>query len=255
MADYKVVDADQLDADLKVVADAIRRKGGTTEDLEFPYEMESAVDAIQSGGGTNWLDYTLSVTRMFQSATVPDNSEIDISFGSKAIDVFETNVFIDYFYYRAKGARKIKLSCGFKCEKQTWATSFENMASNQGDLLHTIDVSGISHIPPTSLLRFVYSRNNLVEILGVLDLSFCTVTSNAFTNCNSLETVRFAPSTIKLSINFNDSSKLSAESIQSIIDGLATVETTQTLTFHADVKAKLTDEQIATITSKNWTLA
>jgi hypothetical protein len=31
--------------------------------------------------------------------------------------------------------------------------------------------------------------------------------------------------------------------------------TTQTLTFNKDVKAKLTETQIATITNKNWTLA
>ena len=34
-----------------------------------------------------------------------------------------------------------------------------------------------------------------------------------------------------------------------------TGQTSQTLKFHADVKAKLTEEQITTITGKNWTLA
>lgn len=52
MADYKVVDSAQLDADLKVVADAIREKGGTTEQLSFPQGMKQAVEAIQSGGGS-----------------------------------------------------------------------------------------------------------------------------------------------------------------------------------------------------------
>lgn len=51
MANYKVVDAEQLDADLKTVADAIREKGGTTESLEFPLGMKSAVENIKSGGG------------------------------------------------------------------------------------------------------------------------------------------------------------------------------------------------------------
>ena len=52
MADYKVVDAEQLDADLTIVADAIREKGGTTEQLSFPQGMKQAVEAIQSGGGS-----------------------------------------------------------------------------------------------------------------------------------------------------------------------------------------------------------
>lgn len=50
MAYDKVVDSVQLDADLKVVADAIRSKSGTTEQLSFPQGMKQAVDSIQSGG-------------------------------------------------------------------------------------------------------------------------------------------------------------------------------------------------------------
>ena len=59
------------------------------------------------------------------------------------------------------------------------------------------------------------------------------------------------------SISFQDSSLLTNESVQNIIDCLKdlTGTTTQTLTLHADVKAKLTEEQIASITAKNWTLA
>lgn len=63
MADYKLVDAEQLDAGLKTVADAIREKGGTTEDLEFPNGMSEAVRAIQSSGsddfvGIKYSDFT-----------------------------------------------------------------------------------------------------------------------------------------------------------------------------------------------------
>lgn len=53
MADYKVVDAEQLDADLKVVADAIREKGGTSEQLEFPNGMADAVRNLVSALGLN----------------------------------------------------------------------------------------------------------------------------------------------------------------------------------------------------------
>ena len=73
--------------------------------------------------------------------------------------------------------------------------------------------------------------------------------------CKSLVTVSFVENSIPFSLSFAQSPLLSDESIQSIINGLATVETAQTLTLHADVKAKLTESQIAQITSKNWTLA
>lgn len=51
MATYKVVDADQLNADMTIVADSIRTKGGTTGALAWPYGYKTAVEAIQAGGG------------------------------------------------------------------------------------------------------------------------------------------------------------------------------------------------------------
>lgn len=48
MPTYKVVNSEQLDADLKVVADAIRSKSGTTASLEFPNEMKSAIESIEA---------------------------------------------------------------------------------------------------------------------------------------------------------------------------------------------------------------
>ena len=51
MATYKVVDADQLNADMTSVADSIRTKGGTTDALAWPDGYKSAIEAIQTGGG------------------------------------------------------------------------------------------------------------------------------------------------------------------------------------------------------------
>ena len=51
MATYKVVDADQLNADMSSVADSIRTKGGTTEALAWPDGYKTAIEAIQTGGG------------------------------------------------------------------------------------------------------------------------------------------------------------------------------------------------------------
>ena len=90
-----------------------------------------------------------------------------------------------------------------------------------------------------------------------LDFSSANNLGNTFGSCYALKEVRFTKGSIYKSVDLGKSSLLSDETIQSIIDGLAdlTEQTTQTITFHADVKAKLTEEQIATITSKNWTLA
>ena len=52
MALDKVVDSAVLDAGMKSVADAIRAKAGTTDLLAWPDGFKSAVDGIQTGGGT-----------------------------------------------------------------------------------------------------------------------------------------------------------------------------------------------------------
>lgn len=46
MATYKVVNADQLDADLKSVADAIRSKTKNSESLAFPRDYVSEVEGV-----------------------------------------------------------------------------------------------------------------------------------------------------------------------------------------------------------------
>ena len=56
MANYKVVDADRLDADLASVADSIRAKAGTTDQMAFPDGFKSAVEGIQTGGSVELPD-------------------------------------------------------------------------------------------------------------------------------------------------------------------------------------------------------
>lgn len=52
MAYDKVVDSAVLDAGLKQIADAIREKGGTSDNLDFPQAMADAIAAIEAGGGS-----------------------------------------------------------------------------------------------------------------------------------------------------------------------------------------------------------
>lgn len=71
MPNYKVVNADQLDADLEAVAQAIRTKGGTSASLAFPSGFVSAVEGIQSGGGVGNSDAIImrTATEITSNAT------------------------------------------------------------------------------------------------------------------------------------------------------------------------------------------
>lgn len=88
-----------------------------------------------------------------------------------------------------------------------------------------------------------------------LDFTSCKGLNQPFRNCSALKELRVAKETIKINFVIDYSPNLSTKTIQSIIDGLATVETQQTLTLHSDVKAKLTETQLSQISSKNWVLA
>ena len=99
-------------------------------------------------------------------------------------------------------------------------------------------------------------RSSLQTIVGELDFSECEPSrqQNPFNGCTSLIEVRFTPESIKQNLSFAQSSQLSDESIQSILDGLANVPTTQKLFLNSEVYAKLTEEQKQSATDKGWTI-
>lgn len=62
MAVDKLVDSTQLDADLTSVANAIRTKGGTSEQMAFPNGFISSIQNIPGGAGTDYLALDISDT-------------------------------------------------------------------------------------------------------------------------------------------------------------------------------------------------
>lgn len=206
--------------------------------------------------GVDWFQYVTTLKDLFKNAMFEDGAEINIDcrneLGNK-IASFE-NMFLG-----AKGVKKIKLSA-YPVEKSGNAQGFSAYAFFQNCDVEVIDLSGIEQLKPYDFRYVFYNATKLREVIGEIDLSILlgsAYTSYAFTNSLSLEEIRFKKETISAVMNFSQNSLLSDKSIQSIIDGLAdlTGGTAQTITFHKDIEAKLSDEQKAQITSKNWTLA
>lgn len=101
-----------------------------------------------------------------------------------------------------------------------------------------------------------FNGSAVESIWGTLDFSSTTHVTNMFNLCANLKNVTFAPNTLSISISLVHSDKLTSKSVQSIIDGLKTLEegaTAQTLTLHKNIV--LTDGQKATINAKGWSLA
>lgn len=55
MANYKIVESNWLDTNLKLLADKLRIKGNTDNELSFPDGFIEATNALETGSGTNKL--------------------------------------------------------------------------------------------------------------------------------------------------------------------------------------------------------
>lgn len=126
-------------------------------------------------------------------------------------------------------------------------TNFSSCFYNSAKLKTMVGVDTSSAINVSDML----SLSGIETIQEPFDFSNVTSCRNCF-NCSNLKDIEFKAKTIKVSIVFT-SAVLSAKSVKSIIDGLATIETAQTLTLNSAIT--LTDEQKATINAKGWTLA
>lgn len=75
MALDKLVDSSQLDCDLGDIAEAIRAKGGTSGQLQFPQGFVDAVEAIETGGAdiADWRVVSGTVTTTAISNNVKFN--------------------------------------------------------------------------------------------------------------------------------------------------------------------------------------
>ena len=230
---------------LTAIADAIRSKTETTDLLTLD-EMPSAIEGIQSGGS----DFYDTFWNGFQQ----NGALTDYSYAFNAVGWTDDTLKPKYIIKPLKATNMFSSGCRITVVNDEKFDFSECTSGNNLFYLNTkiqevnIDISKITNFTSAfyycSILKNVTLRNINSEC------SFL----NAFYLCGSLVNFNMT-GTIGKSISFANSGGLSDSSIQNIIDGLATVETAQTLTFHKDVKAKLTEEQIATITSKNWTLA
>lgn len=122
---------------------------------------------------------------------------------------------------------------------------------------HSITIIG-STANVTNFSGAFKENGTIFETIGILDFSSITSGgSSIFEYSQGLKNITLVPNTLGISMSFGSCNLLTTDSLVSIIAGLKdmTGATSPTLTLHATPKAKLTAEQIATITAKNWTLA
>lgn len=119
-----------------------------------------------------------------------------------------------------------------------------------------IDLTGWN-VTPQFISYCFYQAKNLRSIIGALDLSKVgSYIGYWLEGCTLLENISIVPESIKASTDFYWCGNLSAESIESIINGLAdlTGSAAQNVSLHTVIINKLTTEQMDRITAKNWVL-
>lgn len=177
MPNYKVVDADKLDAGLKYVADKIRAKGDTTEEMDFPLGYGDAVDAIQKGENLDTelseqesliakleavLDSKASASVNLQEKTVTENGVVLPDEGYDGLSKVIVNV------ASSGGENKLAKVMGNK--------SVEILAE---------DLEGV-----TSLRNYAfYGNTNLGNV--TIPATVKTIGSGAFYNCRNMMYLRF----------------------------------------------------------------
>lgn len=121
-------------------------------------------------------------------------------------------------------------------------------------LLPTVDVSGFDVSNVTDMSYMFYRCYNLETLdLSNWDVSHVPNMNSMFAFCNKLTNFK-APKNISYGINFGDCTKLTHESLMSIINNLATVTETRTLSLSGTSMNMLSDEEKAIATNKNWIL-
>lgn len=204
------------DTELTSVADAIRARGGTSEQLAFPGGFVSAVEGIQAGG-VNLFQYATSLEGTFNNAT-----------GMTEISVVAPNADSIRTAFQNSAFSKIALLVTSVCTNAE--TAFTGAKAAEIDLME----SDTSHI--TNFRFCFWKAENLVQILGRLDLSAATSVSHMFTTANVLRSVAFVEDTIPLNIAFDYCPELTNDSIVSIANGLRG-GVSNTLTLHTTSKA------------------
>lgn len=209
-------------------------------------DLTSGVQALKNGygqsggGGTEEIENLIDhfnkskyvgqdLFRDYPHATFP---HIDFSTTTGLIRCFYNSQITSFDYYiNSKSATNVSLMFA--------------------DMKYLVSMVGINTSNATNI-NGTFSGCVLLEtIQEPLDFSKATNIGAVFTGCFALKNVLFAEESIKTSIAI-PSPVLSAESKDSIINGLAYVTTAQTLTVSKN--AGFTAEHKATAQSKGWTV-
>ena len=155
--------------------------------------------------------------------------------------------------------------CYDRFDDKTWNPPYNIVTSNTSTGGQSVFYSSglITDIKVPIIVKGINIRDIFYDCTLLKTIPLLSVTDkvtnyiDAFKGCSNLENITMS-GTIGQNISFADCSKLTHDSLMSIINALkdySGTTTTCTLTLHANAKARLNDTEKAVATQKGWTLA
>lgn len=254
----------------KAIADKVREIKGTEETMlpsEMPEKVQSVYDAgYEKGiaqGGDSWYDtfwdnYQMNGTRKWYVSAFSgiDRTSEGAYWTDENFDPKYGFEGMTYCVAMFQWSRITDLAGKLKRKELKFDTSQCPALLQMFQGTNVLDIPVIDASNSTNNNYFLANSPKTVSVEKFIS-SEITAYGNTTFSAPSLKHIIF-DGVIAQSITIGNSPLLDEESVQSLIDTLMTIAdgVARTITLHATVKGKLTDEQKATITqTKGWTLA
>lgn len=245
------------------VANAIRTKTQTTEPINAQDFSAKILNISTGGGGTtlkNLLDATQSCYYLFfnyQGTSVDDLIQYNDTENVKNFEsMFEISQVTTIPQLNTSNATNMNAMM-YSCKNITTIPLFDTSKVKtmrsmffECRKLTTIPLLDTSNV--TDMFQIFRYCDKLVTI-PALDVSNNFNFNNSFGGCTSLKSILMTG--MKANFDISASTQFEESDLVTILNNLATVTTTKTLTMGATNLAKLTDEDKAIATNKGWTLA
>ena len=231
---------DNLQDFLTDVANAIRTKTGTTQPINAQ-NFSTEILNISTGGGENTLKNLLDATH--------NTSSLFLEYKGTSVNGLIAYEDTENVYNMSSMFR----SCyNLMAIPQLNTSNVKDMSSMlyQCRSLTSIPLLDTSKVNEMSYMFYGCSKLTTVPALDVSNVAYMFY---VFSSCSHLKSILMTGMKVKFDISA--STQFEESDLVTILNNLATVTTTQTLTMGATNLAKLTDEQKKIATDKGWTLA
>lgn len=222
--------------------------GNNKVSMKSGYTSTGLKEFLENGGKFAYSNYT-DLTGVLKYADTENVTNMEYMFysceyltGITRIDTSKVTTMRNMFNFCSKLTSVPKLD----------TSNVTNMASMFSNCSKLITIPKLDTSKVTNMNTMFASCYNLTTI-PQLDTSKVTNMAIMFSDCRKLNEIHMTG--MKVNFDISSSTKFTREALLEILNNLATVTTTRTLTMGSTNLAKLTDEDKSIATNKGWTLA